>query len=723
MTTNPFFKKTKENKLSALIQVAIFLLYLAILVLALSHWEFPKTWRWILFGMATALVVVQCCRLKYPSLLLDRIFSDYSIKQLVMVFFIFLISLDFALCLFPKVSVRLTFIDFISPRILYEEATKGTTRFETDPTRFRPNIEEVSVFQDPPQKRSKKEYLKHGFIYLLGIIVFNGLLIATINRSMTIRAERYKNGTNTYKRIRDHYVIIGYGLSCASIIRNICRRGKMDSTTRFLLLSNQDPEVIRRQIQSQLNKVEERIVIYSGDMNSFSHLSRLNIGKAKEVFILGESREPGRDSKNLECAKLIKEFRRKGRQANMLHVNVQFDKPMSYSTIKRITIPKSYYKDDKGDEVTYLRPFNFYENWSRLLWGYHQLDGYKTLDRGQIVEYHQGNGFALTQKHVHLVIAGFNEMGTALLLEALRVCHYPNYNENTMANRTHITIVDPKMNELLPRFKSQYPFLGQIKDIEIEFEDCRIEDEKSRQMLENLSSQKDTLLTIAVCFHDPDNSLSAALTLPDRVYYDIVDGKVVPNTDTQILVRQEIKSGLADVLNDENGKYANMKVFGTLDKGMDDSLLDDKMAIIISAYYHFKYDLSSPKDFFELSKENPKDTFKEAAKNWIALSEDKRFANRYQTEIYKTYQTYRPLLEQCPELLYQTEHLRWCAERSITGYRDTHEPNIKNETYQLHKLIVPYYDLSETEKGKDKDVLEIMDKVIALSKEIDEEII
>ena len=114
---------------------------------------------------------------------------------------------------------------------------------------------------------------------------------------------------------------------------------------------------------------------------------------------------------------------------------------------------------------------------------------------------------------------------------------------------------------------------------------------------------------------------------------------------------------------------------------------------------------------------------KEAVINWISLNEDQRFANRYQTEIYQQYLSYRSIFEHTPEVLYQTEHLRWCAERSITGYRDLHELNLKNSTYQIHRLIVPYHDLNDFEKGKDKDVLEIMDKVIALSESIKDNIL
>ena len=704
------------NKVSALIQILVALLLIAIIAIAYFRIPVPHYWKWCLFGIAMLLIGIQCFRLKYPRLILDRIFAYYAGKQIAMAFLIFIITLDFALCLFPSKGMRSAFRGFISPMVLVEEAS-DSYRYEFDTIKYPSNYDQVAVVKVPAQNKSRKDYIKHGFIYFLGIVIFNGLLIATINRFMATRADRYKKGTNTYRNLHNHYVIIGYGTSCPSIIRNIYNRGGIDSTTRFLILTSQAPEAIRLDIQAQLQDLEEKVIIYSGGMDTMSHLERLCINKAKEVFILGEGREAGRDSRNLECAKMVKTIREKVHTAT-LPINVQFDKPTSYSTIKRITIPKHYYKNDKDEEVTYIHPFNFYENWARLLWGYHHLDGYKSLDRGQMMESGPDGKLVPAQKHVHLVIAGFNEMGVALLLQALRVCHYPNYNETTGDNKTRITIVDPKMNSLLPIFKAQYPYLSQITDVEIEYVTEAIESEGVRNKLSELAGQADTLLTVAICFDDADNSLSAALTLPDPLYYHVVDGKIVPNNDVEILVRQEIKSGLADLLDFENGKYINAKVFGTCDKGVDDKLLDDKMAIIINGHFHFKYGSDTSRDFFKLVEKDRENTLAEAVREWIALNEDKRYANRYQTEIYNTYQTYRPLLEQSSELLYQTEHLRWCAERSITGYRDMHSPKIKSGAYQLHHLIVPYYDLDDHEKGKDKDVLLVMDKVIALSESI-----
>ena len=720
MDFKAFFRKVKENKVSAIIQVILLLLYIAIPFVAFFNKQSPHWWRWIIFGTAAILTIVQCIRLKHPLLLIDRIFAYHAGKQLVLAFFAFIFTIDLALCMFPREGIRSSFAGIIS-YVYLTHSPEDDYRLQDNSESTNDHQESYSIIKDP-KPIYRWDYFKHVIIYCLGLIVFSGLLIATITRFMATRADRHKKGANTYRSIRNHFVIIGYGPSCVPIIRNICNR--LDTNlSYFLILSNQNIEDIRRNILTQLPDIEERVVIYSGNMDSESQLNRLNIGRTKEVFILGEGNEAGRDSKNLECAKKVKGIREKGPLKGILHLNVQFDKPSSYSIIKRITIPKNYYKNNNGEQVTYLRPFNFFENWARLLWGTHKLEDYKTLDQGLMVDLDSEKNQIMAQRHVHLVIAGFNEMGEALLLEALRICHYPNYEEATGANKTRITVVDPKMDELLPRFKSQYPYLNQIADVEIEYKACQLEDEKFRTSLSEWSIREDTVLTVAICFYDSDNSLSAALSLPDSLYYNVANGEVVPNATTQILARQEICSGLTELLDKENGKFANVKIFGMPDKGMNDRLLDDNMSIIIGAYYHFKYELKTSKDFFELARECPEDTFKEAAKYWISLNEDKRFANRYQTEIYNTYQTYRTWLNHHPEMLYQTEHMRWCAERSITGYRDLHELNLNSGVFQFHKSIVPFHDLSDFEKGKDKDVLEIMDKVIALSKEIKEEIL
>lgn len=715
-------ERIASKPLSAIIQVMI--IVLLILVLCSTFFMAscenaivkPKWIRWSFFGFATILVVLQCWRIKCPLLLVDRVFANHPGKQIVLAFFVFIFTIDLAMCMFPQEGIRSSFVNIIS-YVKLSHMPKDNYRYDDNAD---PNYDwqdDYRVIKDP-SPMSRWDYFKHGILYCLGLIVFNGLLIATITRVMATRAERYRKGENTYYRIGDHYVLIGYRASCVPIIHNISDRKGTDPSSYFIILSNQDTSMIRRSIATRFHNLSERIIIYSGDMNDKTHLDRLRIENAKEIFVLGEGESPGRDSLNLECAKALKELlcaRSVKKKPPILQINVQFDRPSSYSTIKRITIPKQYYQDDQQREVTYLRPFNFYENWARLLWGNYQLDGYQTLDRSLMVEKDTKGNLKLSRKHVHLVIAGFNEMGIALLLEALRVCHYPNYDEETDANRTIITIVDPRMEDILPKFQSQYPYLSQIKDIHVEYMANRIEDKDIRDMLDRLSRDNSSILTIAICFNDPDNSLSAALSLPDSMYYSIIDGHPVHNESTQILVRQELKHGLSNLLDEEIGKYSNLKVFGTLDKGVDDHLLDDNMAMLIASYFHCKYLADNSFDFFHLAEHDLEKAIDLAKKNWHAMNEDKRFSNRYQVEMYKTYKAYRTLLDESPERLYQMEHLRWCAERSIMGYRDTHELGLKENTYLLHKLIVPYKDLPKAEKTKDADVLNNLDRVYALA--------
>lgn len=633
---------------------------------------------------------------KSAKFVLDQTLAKGIWGQLGLAFNVFLLVFDIAATFYAYKHPNggsMAFADFVSPVTMQKSAYGG----------------EVAIIPI--------------LMYLLGVVVFTGLVVATINRIAATRADNYKLGHSTYRKIKDHYIIIGYGDTCVPLISNLKKRHTTGKMPYIIILTSQNVPDIRRDIQTQLPDIEKDTIIYSGNLNSESQLRRLNIHTAREVFVLGEGYGSGRDSMNLECAKKIKMIRQE-QESDILRVNVQFDKAMSYSTIKQITIPKEYYAHN-GREITYLRPFNFFENWARMLWGTYALPNYRTLDRGQMTE---------PDKHVHLVIIGLDNMGVALFLEALRLCHYPNYDERTGHNKTVITVVDNRMDELYPLLRSRYRYINQISDIEMQFLNNSVEDHEIRKMLKESATDPNTILTVAICLSDPDLSLSTALSLPDSLYYNFVRNsqgydEVVHNENVEILVRQEMQTGLAELLSSENDKYRNIKVFGTLDKGMDDALVDDIMPMIINAFYNYSYgggfsiDTKKYPTYFEYANAEPERALNDAYHLWIPLNEDMRFANRYQIEIYRTYMVYRETLEHNPSILYQMEHLRWSADRCIIGYRDSHElvnadgsHGVKDKKLKLHFDIIPYYDLTEGEKDKDKNVVKNMDKVRELAK-------
>lgn len=128
-----------------------------------------------------------------------------------------------------------------------------------------------------------------------------------------------------------------------------------------------------------------------------------------------------------------------------------------------------------------------------------------------------------------------------------------------------------------------------------------------------------------------------------------------------------------------------------------------------------------------------KDDFKSESnlglKEWLSLSENFRWANRYQIDMYGYYlRVFKEngiteiadidskLNGELLKSLAKVEHRRWIAERTVSGWRQIRaEDNEKRvNVFNIHDLIIPFEDLSEDEKEKDylpiKNIL-ILDKV------------
>lgn len=531
------------------------------------------------------------------------------------------------------------------------------------------------------------------FVSFIGMVFLGGLLITTLTNIVERRINNVSNGLVTYKGIRGHVVIIGYGEITVCLLNDIFKheiqKSDKNCLPKVIILTSQDAKRVRAEIKSQLpNDFDKYVYIYSGDIESAVHIERLNIEYAKEVYILGESNEIGRDSKNLDCVRIICELRSKCKDVMpILTVNVQLNRPAFYSAVKKLEIPLDYVNAD-GKQQLYFRPFNFYENWARLLWGYYRKDGYDVLDFDPEMA---GSSHALTEdsnRYVHLVIVGFNRMGRALLLEAIRICHYPNFNEQTGANKTIITVVDPEIERLQPLFESQYPYIKDISDIEIRYEDAFIEEERIRSMLVDSAANKNELLTIAICLRDPDLSLATGLSLPESLYFSTNDKGISVNNNVRILIRQELQKGICEILKADKHKYKNVQVFGMLTEGISRELLDDSAAMLVNAKFS-GIDISDKEQ-----RENARGL-------WYAANEDMRCSNRYQIEMYDAYERYEQYVSK--ESLYRMEHLRWCAERRIIGYR---YDKIKDKKFKVHPLLIPYCDLPDKEKDKDISVIE-----------------
>ena len=113
------------------------------------------------------------------------------------------------------------------------------------------------------------------FMSLCGTVLLSGVLISTISNIIERRVDAIKSGRVTYRKIKQHYVIIGFCDTTISLIKEICKKEK---NTPVLLISGVQTEKIRSAIQSHLSKDDEnRVVIYFGNIESEEELARLNI--------------------------------------------------------------------------------------------------------------------------------------------------------------------------------------------------------------------------------------------------------------------------------------------------------------------------------------------------------------------------------------------------------------------------------------------------------------
>ena len=570
-----------------------------------------------------------------------------------------------------------------------------------------------------------------GLISISGSVLLGGVLISTISNIIERRVGVVYAGRMTYRNIKNHYVLIGFNELSINMIRELYDECP---SARILLMSG---------MESALPvEVERQVLVYFGNIESIEELQRLNIESAIEVYVLGDEERYGRDAKNIAIVHLVSTLRGKCYDGKMMPVYVQFDSIPSYSNIQKMNLPPEVFCIE-GKPNIFFRPFNLHENLARQLWSLYGADcerRYDPLDYRpiSITQQPDGSWSATSQDYVHLVIVGFNRVGRSLLLEALRICHYANYDDRLPADeriRTRITLVDREMEAQKDYFKAQFPYIeSQIDDIEVEYCHDDICSTAMRTRLQQWAQNKHCMLTVAICVHDPDLSLSLGLNLPHEVY----------QYQCRVLIRQEFNNDLSSMVDDEKGRYRYVKVFGMVDRGIKKNILQDKLALYVNYLYDCCYADESLKQKEVLKKMyesygNHSADFilmnHQAQYLWNKLSEPLRWANRYQLDAYSVFcrtlgygirrSDHSPahisesmfnedLPAQVLYLLVRMEKYRWNAERTVAGWR---RAKVKDKVFLQHPLIMPFSELLQRhpeEVEKDADVIYNLPYILAL---------
>jgi hypothetical protein len=554
----------------------------------------------------------------------------------------------------------------------------------------------LSQFLDPGNidKAEEEHRILTSLVAIAGSVTLGGLLIATLSNILERRVDKIKNGEVRY-RLKGHAIIAGYDPYAITIIKNTLRKTKKATVVLF---TSRNPVDVKKHLATHLDEKEERrVVLYHGGRDSFEQMRQLDLFHASSIYILGEPEDPGRDSMNLHCFRLLRDVlsqtERKRTKQLVCHVLLQ--------QYKEYQLAQQF--DLHEDEKTQLdfRPINFHEEWSRTILSDLSLCivSPETAEEKPYVPVPSEQLGAGSTKRMHLIIIGFEEIGKVFAAHAMRVLHFPNLST------TKITFIDPNAAAEYDLFRSYFPGIDSIYDIACTCLEATPFSDEARSFLEKSLSDENELPCIVICSQTPERSLAAGMNLPLNIYRNGVP----------VVIRYNEYYGISDLVRQtaseqKQNRYGQVRFWG-----MNNTLLCDDNTLSLRETFaesaHRAY-LHTAKQLGFYNKQN------ESQQEYHQLNSVYQWANRYLADSYliklrsaglyvadpetgydsTRYQAVTSFEDSLLDQLAQSEHARWVAERVINGwtYGET-----RDNVYKIHPNIAPWEQIDEPTRQYD----------------------
>lgn len=513
------------------------------------------------------------------------------------------------------------------------------------------------------------------------VFIVNGISIATIVSLFNRRITHYREGQIRYSRLiywllqNKYAVVIGANEVAASVIKNLLKQCEhkadyksfncyCDRKLKYILLqTNRKAEEVRKMLASHLTDHElDRVIIYTANRDSKKELQKLYMEYAHEIHILGEQTVVGgaeafHDTINMKCLNLVAQILRNYKNAHpsqyqKKHCRVMFEYQTTHSVFQFSDV------SDDVRETLDFEPFNRYESWARKVLVGNAVDTIKYVP----LESYKGITYD-SNKHVHLIVVGMSNMGTALGVQALFQAHYPNYVRDSQL-KTRVTFIDTKADKEMAFFKGRYATLFELArhryidanackeedlnsdcgwvdpmqqsncqwkhlsnkgqnflDVEIEFVKGELESDGVRKYLTQVSKIQTSKLTIAICLTNASQAIAASLYMPMEVYEN--------QQLQQILVYQREASTIIENISKETKKnsirYEKLRPFGMIYS----NYMDDRTRYWKGVLTHAVYDATQNNQPLPLDLKNTDDKeVKALVDKWDELKECKKISNK-----------------------------------------------------------------------------------------------
>lgn len=608
------------------------------------------------------------------------------------------------------------------------------------------------------------------------VFIVNGISIATIVSLFNRRITHYREGQIRYSRLiywllqNKYAVVIGANEVAASVIKNLLKQCEhktdyksfncyCDRKLKYILLqTNRKAEEVRKMLASHLTDHElDRVIIYTANRDSKKELQKLYVKYAHEIHILGEQTVVGgtetfHDTINMKCLNLVAQILREYKNAHpsqyqKKHCRVMFEYQTTHSVFQFSDV------SDDVRETLDFEPFNRYESWARKVLVGNAVDSIKYVP----LESYEGIKYD-NNKHVHLVVVGMSNMGTALGVQALFQAHYPNYVRDSQL-KTRVTFIDTKADKEMAFFKGRYATLFELArhryidanaceeddlnsdygwidpmqlpdcqwkhlsdkgqnflDVEIEFVKGELESDGVRKYLTKVSKVPTSNLTIAICLTNASQAIAASLYMPVEVYEN--------QQLQQILVYQREASTIIENISKETKensiRYKKLRPFGMIyGNYMDDRTRYWKGVLTNAVYNATKNNKPLPLD---LKNTDDDKEVKALVDKWDELKECKKISNKlFVDSIYQKLrcimdlsknetlgeygnpifdnqsfvQDVKSVLQSHAPIVAKCEHNRWNVEQLLMGFTP-----MKSADDEQFRILVAENDEEKINKKK-----------------------
>lgn len=597
-------------------------------------------------------------------------------------------------------------------------------------------------------------------IYIAGVVIFTGILIAVISNIVERRVEDYKKGHIHYLKA-GHYIIMGYDDMVSSFINHIFAK---DSDAYILLLSSTDATKIKESLSRLFKKdLMKRIIVNYGYRTSIESFKDIHLESAEQVYIVGHHTNPAHDAINVECIDCIRKYLNESTIRDYpKRIICTFKDLDTYAAFKTTEI-FSWFSDKSIEFV----PYNFFSGWAKQVFvrrSYHDMENPDQEHQYPTV---YGDGITETdERYVHLVFVGTTNFAVAFAMEAANVLHFPNFVRNEKL-KTRLTFIDKnadvEKDEFITRnrhFFEVQPYIyfdftnvedkkkerqglrselvlfkgdsSNFLDVEFEFIKGDVFSQKVQQKISEWAEAKnEQYLSIFLAQANQRLNFVMGMNMPDSVYDNKVNvfirqdrsDNFVTNLRTADSAKEftyaKVESGKVS-LDKRKARYANIYPFGMNEAGYCEDDHSLKRAKLINYLYCTMPSENKFQSLLALDAMSEEQIWLEANEKWQELTVALKWSNLYSSYTIRTKLTSLRAMrglkvddksQDCAilsddevDILAKVEHNRWNVEKLLMGFRkplgneDKYEHPDMDEDLQVNKKLFIHHDIRPFEK-------------------------